>query len=349
MRAVQIVAPSKLEVTTVESPPIKRWEVRIAVAVAAICGSDLRFICNPTSVPMIPGHEFAGAIVETSVEAQDAFHFGDRVTAFPMMSCLICNPCHDGKFRDCESKVSLGFQLPGAFSEEIIVDSRFLINLEEGLSYEQGALVEHLCCGYRLAKEIVSRKLPRNSHIVLIGDGPIALADLQMLVIFDYKNITVIGKHSLRLNLARKLGAARVVHFGEAVIAIRNHACPIIDVCILSASAEETLNEVLPFIGSQGVVFPQTGIKGLDVLDRLHRSSIEIGRAFAYEFGDFLIVMKLIKDCKINTKLLVSKRVELSDVPGFISNLRKNELAYKAIIINDDFDATLKKYQPRNL
>ncbi len=349
MRVVQIVAPSELEFTTVEPRPLRPWEVRIAVAVAAVCGSDLKVICDPSSTPMIPGHEFSGAIVEVTVEAQDRFYLGDRVTAFPMISCLTCSPCLEGMFRDCESKISLGFQLPGAFSEEIIVDSRFVIRLDSALSYEQGALVEHLCCGYRLAKEVVSHQLPPNAHIVLIGDGPIAMADLQMLLFFNYQNITLIGKHSLRLNLALKLGAKRALNFREAVSAIKNYNDPIIDVCIYSAPADETLNEVLPLIRSQGIVFPQTRIKGLDILSYLHNSSIRLGRAFAYEFGDFLIVMQLIRDERINTKLLISKRVTLSELPKSISTLHKSKNASKTIIINEYFDATIKRYRRSDL
>ena len=343
------MGPRKLEVVYSKSPPLKSWEVRIAVAAAAVCGSDLKFITKPTEVPMIPGHEFAGAIIETSFEAQDAFHFGDRVTAFPMISCLACKSCLEGKFRDCESKISLGFQIPGAFSEEVVVDSRFVIHLQDGLTYEQGALVEHLCCGYRLAQELVSHQLPRNSHIVLIGDGPIALADLQMLVLLNYHNITVIGKHTSRLDLALRFGAKHVLDFREINFYMNNHKFPIIDVCIFSAMAEETLHKILPHISSKGFIFPQTRIRRLDILDYLKKSKILLGRAFAYEINDFEIIMNLIKEGKIDTEILISKRGELAELPEIISTLYKCKFGYKTIMTNQGFDETLKKYQSRNL
>ena len=334
MKAVQIVAPGKLEFTTLAPRPLSPWEVRIAVAVAAVCGSDLKVINAPISIPMVPGHEFSGVIVEVSVEAQDTFHFGDRVTAFPMISCLTCVSCLEGKFRDCESKRALGFQLPGAFSEEIIVDSRFVIHLEDGLSYEDGALVEHLCCGYRLAREIVSHRLPEDSHIVLIGDGPIAMANLQMLLLFNYQNITLIGKHSLRLDLALKLGATRALNFQKAASIIKNYNHPVVDVCIL--------NEILPLIRPQGIVFPQTSITELETLSYLQNSLIRLGRAFAYEFEDFSIVMKLSKEKKINTELLISNRVSLSELPENVSVPHKGWSASKTIVLNEDLDAIIK-------
>ena len=348
MKAVQIMGPNKLEFTTLAPRPLGPWEVRIAVAVASICGSDLKVIGAPTSVPMIPGHEFSGVILEVSAESKDTFHFGDRVTAFPMISCLKCDFCLEGKFRDCESKLSLGFQLPGAFSEEIIVDSRFVIHLEEGLSYENGALAEHLCCGYRLTKEIVNQKLPTNSHIVLIGDGPISMANLQMLLLFNYQNITLIGKHSLRMNLALKLGAKRAINFHKAVSAIKKSNNSIVDVCIFSANADGTLNEILPLIRPQGILFPQTRIKGSEILSYLKNSSISLSRAFAYEFGDFLIVMNLIRDKKINTESLISNRISLQELPENISTAHKSWSACKTIILNENLDATIKSYQRAN-
>ena len=349
MEVVQIVAPGHLECATLTTRPLKPWEVRIAVAVVAICGSDLKVINDPISIPMVPGHEFSGVIVETSVEAKDTFHFGDRVTAFPMISCLKCVSCLAGKFRDCEAKLSLGFQLPGAFSEEIIVDSRFVIHLDEGISYEQGALVEHLCCGYRLAREFVQDRIPLDAQIVIIGDGPIAMADTQMLLHFNYQNITVIGKHSVRLDLALKLGVARVFNYQEALFAIKNLDRPIIDVCIFSAPAEDMLVKIMPLINPQGTIFPQTGIKGLDALSYLNNSSIRLGRAFAYELADFLVVMGFINNKTINTKLLVSDYVNLSELPEYISTFNKSMSASKTMIINEGFDATIKSYQRRCL
>ena len=90
-------------------------------------------------------------------------------------------------------------------------------------------------------------KLPTNSHIVLIGDGPF-LYKFQMLLLFNYQNITLIGKHSLRMNLALKLGAKRAINFHKAVSAIKKSNNSIVDVCIFSANADGTLNEILPLI-----------------------------------------------------------------------------------------------------
>ena len=348
MRAIKISGPEKIKINSVKSVPLKKWEVRIAVANAAVCGSDLKLIHNATSLSLIPGHEFSGAIIETSIEAMDTFKFGDKVTAFPMISCLKCKYCLEKNFRDCALKKSLGFQLPGAFSEEIVIDSRFVINLENGLSYEQGALVEHLCCGYRLAKEIMSLKLPINSHIVLLGDGPIALANIQMLKIFNYNNITVIGKHFIRMNLAYKLGAKKIFDFKQSDTFINLFISEKIDVCIYASSAEKTLNLICPFIRFKGVIFPQVRIKELNTLEILKKLKIIYGKAFTYEFEDFSIVMKLMKNSKINTELLISKRVELEYYAESFSILKKNKFACKTIIYFKNFFEIMNKYKAQN-
>jgi len=345
MKVVQIVRPGKIELANLEPRLLKPGEVRIAVAAVAICGSDLKVIDAPITIPLVPGHEFSGVIIEVSTGSKDCLHFGDKVTVYPMISCMACDYCLKNKFRDCESKLSLGFQLPGAFSDEIVVDSRFVIHLMDGLTYEQGALVEHLCCGYRLAMEIVSYQLPLDSHIVLIGDGPIALADLQILRLFNYSNITVIGKYSLRLELAQKLGANQIINFKDRALTNIISNSSIVDICVFAAPADDTLTKIIPFIRPQGILFPQTRIRGSSTLELLENSNISSGRAFAYEFDDFNIVMNLIKKGEIRTDILVSQRVTLSEVPRIISNMNGNKLESKTLIINENFEMVVNNYR----
>ena len=66
------------------------------------------------------------------------------------------------------------------------------------------------------------------------------------------------------------------------------------------------------------------------------------------EFGDFLIVMKLIRDERINTESLISNRISLTELPENISTPHKSWSACKTIILNEGLDATIKSYQRAN-
>jgi NADPH:quinone reductase-like Zn-dependent oxidoreductase len=84
MEAVVIESPGKAEFTQVEDPSVGPQEVGIAVKAAGLCGTDLHIYQGefPASLPLIPGHEFAGEVIEIgarvikSISADSSRHTG---------------------------------------------------------------------------------------------------------------------------------------------------------------------------------------------------------------------------------------------------------------------------------
>ena len=345
MKAVKIIAPDILEMTEVGSRPLRANEVRIAVAATCVCGSDLKNISNPVRLPQTPGHEFSGVIIETSDEAKSNFKISDRVTAFPMMACMKCVECQNERYRDCEYKLSLGFQLPGSFAEEIIVDSRFVVSLKQGISFEQGALVEHLCCGFRLSKEFREHQIPFDSHVLIIGDGPIALADIQGLKLAGYENITLLGKHPLRMDTARKLGASRVFDVLTIDATMRMNLLPLADSLVVATPSDQTIDQILPLLKPQLLIFPQTRITSPKVLRSLKENNSVFGRAFAYDLEDFREVMDLIENGKVLTELLITTHIDLLDLSKNFQNFSKKNKHIKTMIINHKLSEIVNNYK----
>ncbi|HWB36466.1 MAG TPA: alcohol dehydrogenase catalytic domain-containing protein, partial [Rugosimonospora sp.] len=65
MRAAVITGIGSVEVSTVDDPAPGPRDVVVAVAACGLCGTDLHILRGefaPT-LPVIPGHEFAGEIV----------------------------------------------------------------------------------------------------------------------------------------------------------------------------------------------------------------------------------------------------------------------------------------------
>lgn len=337
MKTIQITAPGKLELQELPRRPLKNFEMRIGVVVTCVCGSDLKSINAPKYLPQVPGHEFAGVVLEgpSKLTPNIIPQPGDRVTAFPMMGCMNCNACSERNFRDCDSRKDLGFQIAGSFAEEVIVDARFAIPLLPEISFEQGALVEHLSCGYRLAHEIEEAFPSREIHILIVGDGPIALADFQCLRIRGYREITIIGKHPSRLTMCKDLGAVRVLDCEIPSLQQDIAALAPIATCILAAPAEMTLKQIAPFIRSGGTIYPQTRILDTALLEMLGAARISLGRAFAYEFEDFVKVMQLLKLGSLRTDYLLGKEILLSEVHKITGSFYEKERNFKIIIRND--------------
>jgi len=316
MQAVVISSASNLRLVDVDSRALNLHELRIAVAVSAVCGSDLKAITSPLRPgEQIPGHEFSGKVIE-SYDGKTLL--GARVTAFPMFSCLNCEACIRQDFRDCEHKKSLGFDLQGSFAEEIIVDARFAVRLHNKISYEEGALVEHLCCGLRLAKE-AEKLMAVSERILIVGDGPIALADLRFLKMQGFHHITLVGKHKERMAFALELGAERVMYFDELV----NLFAGLIkfDALIFTINNNSSIEQLFRFLENGVKVFPQTRIREEYMAKLTHINSAKFCRAFAYHIKDFSEVMELMVSGAVKANQLISSRIRLTEVHKSIPKL----------------------------
>lgn len=319
MKAVVISGSGKCSVQNIAFQPLKNYEIRIQVKASCVCGSDLKNFKKPVVAPQIPGHEFSGTVVERGPQTSGQIEVGERVTAFPMMGCMKCDACASGRFRDCDQKLALGFQLPGSFAEFVVVDERFVIPLNPSITFEQGALVEHLCCGHRLAKEVQAMQPHRGSHIVIIGDGPIALADVQALQTCGYSNITLIGKHTFRMELASRLNTKNVINCWDGSLGQ-------IDACIYAALAPDTMESVIDSMNQNAIIFPQTSLSN-------KYPQFKLGRAFAYSLNDFYEVMKLIERGAYKTDGLITRRVSLDDFPKCFPTLFQKNDQFKTVLI----------------
>ena len=336
MKVLKIASGNKIAVAQTDSVKLNPWELRISVALSCICGSDMKSIATPKYENQTPGHEFAGVVSELSVHAADSFNVGDRVTAFPMVPCHLCSNCAIKNFRDCDAKKSIGFDLQGSFAEELVVDSRMVIKLPKDLTMSQGALLEHLCCGYRLADDFVNSNIDLDSRIAILGDGPICLADLQMLILRGYTNLSVYGKYPFRLKYASALGAQAAINI-NALDSYNVIDSQHIDVCIVASPSDLLIKKLLSKFYRGGYIFEQTKISDPELRSSLISIGSKMTRAFAYQIGDFTEVIKLIIRGDIDTSKLITSKFSLEEVAqSYPSLLGKQENIKVAVISNSD-------------
>jgi len=88
MKALNLHAVNDLRYEEVAQPVPQMDEVLLKVRASGICGSDLQrvFDKGTYSFPTIPGHEFAGEIVE----ANDEQMIGKKAAVFPLIPCFKC-------------------------------------------------------------------------------------------------------------------------------------------------------------------------------------------------------------------------------------------------------------------
>ena len=201
-----IIAPGKVKFKEQALRDLEENEVRLQVRAAAICGSDLHIYKGKhpaAALPVAVGHEIAGQVVEVG-EKVTRVQVGDRVAVEPVIICGNCHFCRRGAYHLC-SNISFQYrQGQGGFTRYFSVHENWAHKLPDGLSYEEGALVEPLAVAVH-ADKIANMAL--GSSCAIFGDGAIGLMLLMVARHNGAGDIILSGIQSHRLQMARQLGA----------------------------------------------------------------------------------------------------------------------------------------------
>ena len=139
MKACVLHAVGDFRYEDVPMPKRGEGEVLLKIRAAGVCGSDIPRVFEKGTYhfPTIPGHEFAGEIVE----ADDESLIGRRAAVFPLLPCRKCTPCELGEFANCENYDYYGSRRDGGMSEYLPVKRWNLLPLPDGRKYLSAALV----------------------------------------------------------------------------------------------------------------------------------------------------------------------------------------------------------------
>ncbi|MBW6397236.1 2,3-butanediol dehydrogenase [Roseomonas sp. HJA6] len=222
MKAARWYKAKDIRVEDVPEPAVSDGRVKIKVAWTGICGSDLHeYVAGPIFVPVaaphplshekapiIMGHEFSGVVSEVGAGVTRVKP-GDRVVVEPILACGKCAACRRGKYNICEK---LGFHGlsggGGGFSAHTVVDERMVHKMPEGLSLEQGALVEPAAVALHAVR---LSSLKAGDTAAVFGAGPIGLLVVEALRAAGAAAIHVVELSPQRAAKAKELGATTVI------------------------------------------------------------------------------------------------------------------------------------------
>jgi L-iditol 2-dehydrogenase len=194
MKAVQFQDVDELALAEIDTPSIKDDEVLVTSRSVGICHSDFELLEGryiiPFDYPIIPGHEWAGEIVEVGRDVTD-FKPGDRVVG----ECVI-------------GEDHFGFSISGAAAEYFVARPEWLHRVPEQLTDTQAALVEPFSCAYFAAMR--ADNLNASDTAVVFGAGPIGLSCVAVASTLGARVIAA-EPNTSRADLARRLGAEEVV------------------------------------------------------------------------------------------------------------------------------------------
>lgn len=209
MKAFVLHAIDDLRYEEVEKPSLKDGEVLVKVQAVGICGSDIPRIYRTGmySYPLIPGHEFAGVVIETGADTNRSW-LGKRVGIFPLIPCGKCMPCSRQEYETCRHYSYLGSRTDGGFAEYVAVPEWNLIELPEQVSYEQAAMLEPMAVAVHAMRRVLELQQDNieEKTVAVYGLGTIGILLTMFLKEAGIQNVLTVGNKEFQRQMVLKLG-----------------------------------------------------------------------------------------------------------------------------------------------
>lgn len=197
--------PSEFIIRDSSLPALADNEVLVRVDACGVCGTDVHIFHGnaPASFPLIPGHEFAGVVVDCGKKVK-RLSINDPVAIDPNIACGYCAPCREGKINFCENLQAIGVTRNGGFAEYAIVPELQAYPLSNSTNMEIAAFAEPLSCCLHGADVIAVRP---GERVIIVGGGPIGLMLLQLVKMAGALQVGLVEPDTAKCTLGKKLGA----------------------------------------------------------------------------------------------------------------------------------------------
>lgn len=204
MKAWVLHGIGNIQFEDIDKPRPAMGEVLVKVKSAGICGSDIPRIYKTGTYrfPTIPGHEFAGIVADVGTGVKPEWK-KKRVGVFPLIPCRTCAFCKKEQYEMCRNYSYLGSRQDGGFAEYAAVPEWNLIELPEGVSFGEAAMMEPMS----VAVHAMRRMQPDKDNVcVICGLGTIGMLLLMFLKDAGVRNILAVGNKDFQRQTAVKLG-----------------------------------------------------------------------------------------------------------------------------------------------
>ena len=231
-----------LTLEDVELDPPKEHEVRVRIAAAGVCRSDLHFMHGTAVIktPAILGHEGSG-IVEEIGEHVSSVKVGDHVILSFAPHCGHCPSCLSGHANRCDTHMATAGTLfdgtvrlhsggedlahmgkVACFAEQAVVPETGCIPIDDDFPLDQAALIGcSVTTGVGAA--LFNAHVQPGDTVAVIGAGGVGLNVMQGARLLSAGKIIAVDINDAALEFAGRFGATDVVNprHGDAVQRIK--------------------------------------------------------------------------------------------------------------------------------
>jgi threonine 3-dehydrogenase len=196
----------------VPEPEIGINDVLIKIDRTGICGTDVHiykwdaWAQSTIPVPMVVGHEFVGEIIEVGSNVSD-FKPGEIVSGEGHVVCGRCRNCLAGRRHLCADTKGVGVNRSGAFAEYLSLPMTNVWHHDVAIDRDIASIFDpfgnavHTALSFPVLGE----------DVLITGAGPIGCMAAAVVKHAGARYVVVTDVNPWRLELAKKMGATRVV------------------------------------------------------------------------------------------------------------------------------------------
>ena len=314
MRAVRVLEDSSgIEIVDVAEPTLESTDVRVRVAAAGICGTDLHLMAAGLIAGRTPGHEIAGYAPD-----------GRPVAIEPVVTCGSCEYCLRGDSSICDEALAglIGVGTDGGMAEWVAVPEHLIIELPAGLDVADASLVEPTAVAVR---GLQLCDLTAGSRVTVVGGGTIGLCVVAVARSMG-ATVELHARHDHQRAAGERLGADEP----------SDHPCPLV---VDAAGTTGSLAESVERCGPGGTVLAlatywhDTELPGLAMSSKEIRlqSSIMYGRTRG--FRDMDLAAGIVASNRELPRALITDRFPLDGAPeAFARAAERSSGAIKVVI-----------------
>ncbi|MEK6625266.1 MAG: L-threonine 3-dehydrogenase [Bdellovibrionota bacterium] len=200
----------------VDIPIIGIDDVLIKIHKTAICGTDIHiynwdeWAQKTIPYPMVVGHEYVGTIAAVGANVK-GFEIGEIVSGEGHIVCGHCRNCRAGRRHLCMNTLGVGVNRQGAFAEFLSLPACNVWRCDPNIPQDVLACFDpfgnavHTTLSYDLVGE----------DVLITGAGPIGIMAVAVARHAGARHVVITDINSYRLELAKKMGATRVVNVQE--------------------------------------------------------------------------------------------------------------------------------------
>ncbi|HNX48521.1 MAG TPA: alcohol dehydrogenase catalytic domain-containing protein [Thermoanaerobaculaceae bacterium] len=212
-------------------PEVPPGEALIRLTRAGICNTDIEILRGYRSFRGVLGHEFVGVVEafgDTAVlAAPPRVVVGDRVVG--EINCVAPESAsRDARARAQDPmRTTLGIAgRDGCFADYTVLPVANLHRVPDGVGDDEAVFAEPLAAACRILEQVA---IAPGARVVVLGDGKLGLLCAQVVAASGPCEVTVVGRHAAKLDVARGLGirAALEAEVGAAA----GHAADLVVEC----------------------------------------------------------------------------------------------------------------------